>query len=380
MDIYSLNNNDINNKVDNVYLSNNKIRNNNNDITNVNNNNRNQIIRHKNRKNLSYINNDNLINEFLNGYGDGYSSKKQNRKRRRIMDSYLKELNRVSKKKKFFMYNCSPSRLSYDTIAYYGFSDYTIDLNLDNYPQYMLFYEVTKSIMQHKKMDNKIYTYNMLNYPLLVKNSLDKNNKIVDSGYIYMDPLVTPEILFKTVFNDEIKKRHPFTLNGVDLEFIKPRSIRNKVQQYLSFSNRETKEVGMKLTRYGKDESARYINLNTFISNLYSFYDDYWEGFRNNNYSLLSNSLINNDKYIKNLNILRIYQINEHIDCFSPWGWYKAKIKDIEFNEKNILIYYIHYINWGERYDTSVSPEKLRITHEEFEPEVTKQNATIGTR
>lgn len=50
------------------------------------------------------------------------------------------------------------------------------------------------------------------------------------------------------------------------------------------------------------------------------------------------------------MNSLRIYQINEHIDCFSPWGWYKAKIKDIEFNEKNILTYYIHYINWGERY------------------------------
>jgi len=55
----------------------------------------------------------------------------------------------------------------------------------------------------------------MLNYPLLVKNSLDKNNKIVDSGYIYMDPLVTPEILFKTVFNDEIKKRHPFSNNYI---------------------------------------------------------------------------------------------------------------------------------------------------------------------
>eukprot|EP00833_Pecoramyces_ruminatium_P009877 jgi/Orpsp1_1/1183909/evm.model.c7180000087184.1 len=118
-------------------------------------NNRNRIIRHISKKNKKHTNNDNLINEFLNGYGDSYSSKKQNRKRRKIMDDYLKELNREAKRKKFFIYNCSPSRLTYDTIAYYGFSDYTIDLNLDNYPEYTLFYEVIKTIKQHKRMDNK---------------------------------------------------------------------------------------------------------------------------------------------------------------------------------------------------------------------------------
>jgi len=205
------------------------------------------------------------------------------------MDDYLKELNREAKRKKFFIYGCSPSRLTYDAIAYYGFSDYTIDLNLDNYPEYVLFYEVTKLIKQHKRM---VYTYNMLNYPLLVKNSLDKSNKIVDNGYMYMDPLITPEVLFKTIFNDELEKPQSLTLNGIDLEFIKPRYIRNKIQKYISINN---KESGIKLARNGRDEGSHFININSFISKLYSFYEDYWEGFRNNNYASLSNSLINNN-------------------------------------------------------------------------------------
>jgi len=288
----------------------------------------------------------------------------------------LKFLNKSAKKKKFVAYDSTPSQLSYDTLTYFGFSDYSLGLeNYDN-KNHLLFSQISEIVRKYENNEKTAFTYNLLNSPLPVKNKIITN----DHHPIYLDPLITPEIIYKTLFDDNYEQRQeqkrPIVVTGVDMEFIRNSYCRKKLKKYLSYKNIE-EEIELKTTRFGKTDVFQYYGINTLLNRLHEIYKNQWKNIQNNDIAVLNNNLITNKYYYNNLHAVKLYQPNEQLDCYSEYGWYKAVIKEIKFDEKNFLNYFIHYENWSTKYDIWVAPKDLRNTHEEIDH---TQTSTIGTR
>ncbi|ORX64063.1 hypothetical protein BCR32DRAFT_273241 [Anaeromyces robustus] len=314
------------------------------------------------------------INNPLIDFSYGHNNiRKKYRKRRLILDDYIKMMNRTATKRRYTMYDASPSHQSYDSVIYFGFSDYIIGLESENQQEYNLFNEISEKIRKYKSNEKKLNTHNLLNFSLPVKNSLNKQNPIInDKKYIYIDPLITPELICKTLFDDNLEERTKYSLNGINIEFIRNSYNRRKLVKYTTYEDKEVESIN-KL-----NNKCKYIGINTFLLKLYDAYKNHWESIHNNDLVSLNNNMLTNTKYYNNLNTVKLYHINEIVDCFSEYGWYKAEILKIEFDDKNVPKYYIHYLKWSVKYDVWVHSSQLRKPHEESDNLI--QNATLGNR
>lgn len=91
--------------------------------------------------------------------GTDYSDHKINKKRKFVLGCHLKAVNRVAKRRKFTLYNNIPSTLSYETLFYYGFSDFA--LGLDTEKKYYLFGILSEIVERYEDniICNFIYIY-----------------------------------------------------------------------------------------------------------------------------------------------------------------------------------------------------------------------------
>ncbi|ORX51428.1 hypothetical protein BCR36DRAFT_351191 [Piromyces finnis] len=315
----------------------------------------------------------NSLNDFING--TDYTNNAFNRKRRYVLDNHLKTVNRVVKKKKFSLNSNIPSNLSYDTLFYYGFSDYSLGLETDNkYRNHYLFTQMSDKVRKYETNDKTAYNYNLLNRSLPVKNSPKVNSMVYDRHPIYLDPLITPEIIYNTLFDDKYEQRQQNIITNIDLEFIRNSYCRRKLKKYLSYKNKES-EIDIKSPRNGKTEEYKYYGINSLLERLHDLYSSQWDIIQNNDISSLNNNVTTNKKYYNNLHSVKLYRINDLVDCFSEYGWYRAIIKEIQFDEKNNIKYYIHYENWSIKYDVWKNSKDIRNLHEEYN---IHQTSTIG--
>ncbi|OUM65676.1 hypothetical protein PIROE2DRAFT_7259, partial [Piromyces sp. E2] len=229
--------------------------------------------------NENNIKSNNNNTNFINGTSKNFFS----RKRKYVLEDYIKNVNKVIKKKKFTLYNSIPSVLSYDTLCYYGFSDYSLGLETDNKNHY-LFALISDRIRKYETNDKTIIT-------------------------------------------------------NINLEFIKNNHYRRKLEKYLSY-NKNDHKVKDKTTILSKNiEEYKYCGINSLLEELSDIYKNYWKNIRKNEISALNE---------KSLHSLKLFNLNELVDCNSEYGWYRAIIKEIEFDERNNLKYYIHYENWND--------------------------------